>query len=379
MGAAFAGSKLEMKLLFAIKTLSYASGGAERVLADVSSGLSNNGHDISILVFDKPSEVPFYPLNKNIRLFAVGMGEVKCQTTLWEFIKKIFIIRKIIKQDRPDCVIAFMHSTFIPAAFGMIGTNIPLIASEHTVPDHYASRKKEYFLFLISRFFIDRITVVSKAIIESYSPILQARMCAMPNPVLPAEIIANTTGDATINKIILNVGRLEEKKDQGTLIKAFALIAHEYPDWSIRIIGEGKLRLYIEGLIAELNMQKRICLPGATIKINTEYSASHIFALPSIYESFGLATAEAMAHGLPTLGFESCPGTNELIVNNSNGLLIKESGNRVLAFAHGLKLLMENPKLRKRLGDQGINTVKQYELEFIVKNWEELISNVIER
>ena len=319
-----------MKLLFAIKTLSYASGGAERVLADVSSGLSNNGHDISILVFDKPSEVPFYPLNKNIRLFSVGTGEVKRQTTLWSFLKKIFIIRRIVKQDRPDCVIAFMHSTFIPAAFGMIATHIPLIASEHIVPDHYKSRRSEYFLFMLSHLFIDRITVVSKAIIESYSPVLQTRMCAMPNPVCPAKMIANTIGDAAEAKIILNVGRLEEQKDQITLIKAFALIAHEYPDWNLRIIGEGKLRSYIEDLIFELNMQKRICLPGATIKINTEYSASHIFALPSIYESFGLATAEAMAHGLPTLGFESCPGTNELIVNNSNGLLIKENGNRVL-------------------------------------------------
>ena len=231
-------------------------------------------------------------------------------------------------------------------------------------------------LFLLSRFWIKKITVLSSSIIESYSPVLRPKMCAIPNPVHPAETLSDPAGKDAKRKIILNVGRLTDQKDQETLIRAFARLADDEPDWDLRIVGEGELRNRLEEVVRELNLQERVCLPGITSEIEQEYQAAHIFALPSVYESFGLATAEAMAHGLPTIGFSSCPGTNELIVQGKSGLLV-EGETRVDAFAHGLKQLMADEKLRVDLGREGLKTVEQFHPDAIAQIWEDQIRDVL--
>lgn len=361
-----------MKILFAIKTLDKVQGGAERVLADLTSGLADRGHNVAVLSFDKPKGKSFYPLNKKVKRVHLGIGDVKRKATFREVISRMIAIRKAATRMEPDIVVAFMHSTFIPASFAMIGTGVPIIASEHIVPDHYQNKKWEYRLLCLSRFFVKKITVLSQSIIESYTPSLRPKMHAIANPVHPVKRLADPKGIDKERKIILNVGRLTDQKDQETLIKAFALLAHDYPDWDVKIIGEGDLRHNLETIISDLKLKHRVSMPGITPKIEREYQSAHIFALPSKYESFGLATAEAMAHALPTLGFATCPGTNELISHKENGLLI-EGQDRVQVFAQGLKALMDEPNLRYKLGQQGLRTVQQFRPDRIVKQWEDLI------
>lgn len=363
-----------MKILFVIKTLDNVQGGAERVLADITSGLAERDHNVAVLSFDQPKGKPFYPLNRKVKRIPLGIGDVKRKTTFPEVISRMVAIRKATIRMKPDIVVAFMHSTFIPASFAMIGTGVPIIASEHIVPDHYRNRMWEYKLLRLSRFFIKKITVLSQSIIESYTPSLRPKMHAIANPVHPAEMFADPKGEGTARKIILNVGRLTDQKDQETLIKAFAILANDYPDWDIKIIGEGEFRHRLENIISELGLESRISLPGITSKIEEEYQSAHIFALPSEYESFGLATAEAMAHGLPTLGFASCPGTNELITHEKNGLLV-DGGDRAQVFSEGLKKLINDPDLRTDLGHQGLKTIEQFHPDSIVEQWERLIEN----
>ena len=363
-----------MKILFAIKTLDNIQGGAERVLADITSGLAERDHNVAVLSFDKPKGKSFYPLNKKVKRISFGIGEVQHKATFTEVLSRIIAIRKATTRMKPDIVIAFMHSTYIPASFAMIGTGVPIIASEHTVPDHYKNRKWEYRLLRLSGFFVKKITVLSQSIIERYAPPLRQKMHAIPNPVHPAKNPANPKGVSTARKIILNVGRLTDLKDQETLIKAFATLANDYPDWDVKIIGEGELRHKLENSVNELGLESRVFLPGITSKIEEEYQSAHIFALPSKYESFGLVTAEAMAHGLPTLGFASCPGTNELIVHEKNGLLV-DGEDRVQVFAEGLKKLMNKPDMRVDLGQQGLKTIEQFHPDTIIEQWEWLIEN----
>jgi len=361
-----------MKILFVIKALDDIQGGAERVLVDISSGLANKGHDVSILSFDRSGGQSFYPLNKKVKRVSLGIGNARGKTTISEAMARMVAIRKTTRDMNPDIVIAFMHSAFIPASFALAGTGVPVIASEHIVPDHYKNKKIEYLLFILSRYFVKRITVLSSSIIESYSPILRSKMSVIENPVHAAKLQADPIGKQKCKKIILNVGRLTDQKDQETLIKAFAIIADDYPDWNLRIIGEGELRDGLEDTILSLNLKTRVFLPGVTSKIEKEYQAAQIFALPSKYESFGLATAEAMAHGLPTIGFASCPGTNELIIHGENGLLIAD-GDRAGNFAQGLRQLINSDTSRKAMGAAGLKTIKPFKPDTIVEKWEMLI------
>ena len=359
-----------MKIMFAVKTLNHSHGGAERVLTDIASAMATRGHDVSILTFDRPGEEAFYILSPEIRRLDLNVGQTQKTSSAKDMPPRIKAIRKTAGTERPDVIIAFMHSMFIPAAFALKGTGIPLIASEHIVPEHYKTRKLEYALLMATSLLIKKITVVSDAVRKSYPAILHKKMIVIPNPVKMPEDIKQKK-----NKTILNVGRLDPQKDQETLIRAFAQLATNNPEWSLNIIGEGELRPNLEKLTEELNLQNRIALPGLKKDIGSEYAAASIFAMTSRYEAFGLATAEAMSYGLPAIGFADCPGTNEIIKDGLNGLLIK-SDNRVENLAQALRTLIENDDLRQKLGKGGKKSLAPYQLEKIATLWEKLINEV---
>ncbi len=365
-----------MKILFAIKAMNDMKGGAERVLADVTSALSDNGNDISILTFDRPGGSSFYPLNKKVKRICLGIGDTHHKSTWAETHIRMRALRSTVKKEKPDIIVAFMHSMFVPMAFAMIGTGIPVIASEHIVPEYYKTRRLEFILLLFSSLFVRRITVLSEPVKASYPRFLHKKMVTISNPVLKPKLMADPEGKDTARKIILNVGRLDPQKDQEILIKAFAKLAPDYPDWDVRIMGDGELRDKLENTIKEYGLENRIFLPGTTPNISEEYQKAHIFAMPSIYESFGLATAEALAHSLPAIGFADCPGTNELIINNNNGLLI-EGKNKEISLARALKKLMDSPKLRAQMGQNARNSAKSLRPEIIFQKWENLIKDEI--
>lgn len=100
--------------------------------------------------------------------------------------------------------------------------------------------------------------------------------------------------------------------------------------------------------------------------------------MSSVYESFGLATAEALAHGLPAVGFADCPGTNELIESGINGILVS-GDDRVEALAAGLETAMGDPQLRQRMSARGPDSVAEFSVEHIVDRWEGLLDEVISR
>lgn len=365
-----------MRLIYAIKTMNNSYGGAERVLADVTAGLCDNGHDVSLITFDEPNGESFYPLHRNVKRFDLGIGRTERKSGLTETISRMMKIRQIVKAEKPDAAVAFMHSMFIPMALALAGTGIPVIASEHIVPDHYKTRKLEFALFAFSSLFVRRITVISEKIRKTYPPYLQQRMDIIPNPVGKPETDRNGLAhNAKTRNIILNVGRLDPQKDQETLIRAFSRIADDHPDWHLRIIGEGPLRPQLEALITALGLDGRVSLPGISKQIHDEYSAASIFVMPSRYEAFGLATVEAMSHGLPVIGFADCPGTNEVIEDGFNGYLVG-ADDRIEGLSEAMRELIVSESVRQRIGQNGKLTHQKFAPDKIVQRWEKLLDHV---
>ena len=127
-----------MKLLFAIKGLYCAAGGAERVICDVCSFLAEQGgHEVSLLTLDSPGTPPFYSLSPRVRLLQLGLGDPAVPTTLVQFFRRMVSLRRVVKSQNPEVVVSFMHSMFIPMSFALAGLKVPLVASEHTTATHY--------------------------------------------------------------------------------------------------------------------------------------------------------------------------------------------------------------------------------------------------
>jgi glycosyltransferase involved in cell wall biosynthesis len=79
-----------------------------------------------------------------------------------------------------------------------------------------------------------------------------------------------------------------------------------------------------------------------------------------------------MSIGLPSIGFSTCSGVNELIKHNQNGFLALDDREMAL---HLEQLIMDS-SLRSRLGVQSNLAMKEYSFEHMAKGWLNLVETV---
>jgi len=162
------------------------------------------------------------------------------------------------------------------------------------------------------------------------------------------------------------------------LISAFGSIAAHFPNWTLRIVGEGELRGALEVQIKSLGLKGKVELAGAQSNVDAEFVAANLFVVSSLFESFGLATAEALLHGLPAIGFADCSGINELIRDRENGRLVTGS-DRVSALADVLAELMRNPSERQRLSNSSREWIQdKYGISGVLDRWESILAAACE-
>jgi glycosyltransferase involved in cell wall biosynthesis len=365
-----------VKLLFCIKQLHAAVGGAERVFCTVCSELAARGHAVTVVTFDAPQKPPFYPLDTKVRQVTLAIGDASRPAGLFETLRRMAALRALAKAERPDVAVGFMHSMFVPLAFALAGLRVPIVGSEHIVPEHYRGRPLQNLLLVLSAPLLAAMTVLSDTIRRRYPGVVGRRMQVVPNPVAVDDHAAAHQASADA-PVLLCVGRLDEQKDHATLLQAFARVAPAHPAWRLRIVGEGARRADLERMVEALGLGSRVALPGVTDRIDAEYRKASAFVLSSRYESFGLATAEAMAHGLPVVGFADCPGTNELIADGDSGLLVEPGADRVQALALALDRLLGDAALRAKLGESGRRAIDgRFSRRRVCDTWEQLLTGL---
>lgn len=369
MGNIIPGCGIAVKILFAIKKLDNAPGGAERVLCDIASALSARGHDVSIISFDLPGGASFYPLSPSVRRINLQIGDAGRPTGWLDGLRRVRGLRRYLKAHTPNVAIGFMHSMFIPLAIAAWGMRIPVVASEHIAPTHYSGRPLQRFAWWISFLMIKRMTILSDGVAALYPRILRRKMVVVPNPVR----VVRAAPDPAMSHQILAIGRFEPQKAHDVLIDAFARLAADFPAWRLDIVGAGALENILRARIDHHALSSRIGLHAPVQDIDSFYERAAIFATAARYEGFGLAVAEAMYCGLPVVGFADCPGVNELVADGENGLLSAPGADEL---ANALRRLMGDAQMRTRMGQAGRARAASYSVARACGAWEKLLHDI---
>ena len=359
-----------MRLVFWIPALGGRGGGAERVLSIVASGLAQRGHEVLVASADAPPTPSFYAFDPVVKRVRLGSRP----GASWHP-AALLRLRSRLRSFRPDVAIGFMFAGYATLAAAASGAKVPVVASEHTAFDHYRDRALQAWLLRRMAPHFAAITIPSERVRTGYPKAVADRMTAIPNPLAIAGN-GRDRPDHQGRKRLLAVGNLRPEKGHSVLIEAYARIAEDHPDWDLKIVGEGPLKSVLDQAIRDSALEGRAQISGAVADIQAEYRHADLFVMPSAYESFGLATAEALAAGVPAVGFADCPGTNDLIRDCVNGLLVGGS-DRSQALADGLNRLMSSPKLLQEFADRAPGTVAEYATEGIVTRWEELLQSVV--
>jgi glycosyltransferase involved in cell wall biosynthesis len=183
---------------------------------------------------------------------------------------------------------------------------------------------------------------------------------AMPGPPSPLS-----------EPVILAAGRLTPQKGFDLLAEAFALIADEAPDWSVRICGDGPKRDGIEERIAEHRLEDRVVLAGRCMRIWEEMERASVYALSSRFEGFPMILLEAMSKGMAVAAFDCPTGPAEIVQDGVNGRMVPAED--VDAFAAALRDLMADEALRRRCAAAAVEVAHRYDMDAIGAQWEALL------
>lgn len=362
------------KVLLGTISLDRMAGGLEKNIVLLANYLVGAGREVEIVTFDLPEAIAFYSLDPRVGWRKVGRTRPHTRIGFVERLALIRRIRAVVTESGAPTIVCFHHGVLFRFWLAALGTRASVVCSERNSLQLYehVQRTRKWSLNFLLLALVRRITVQFPGYVADYPGWLRARIRVVPNPIEPmARRAMPETADSAGRFAVLCVGRLCAQKNQQALVRAFGALAARFPQWDLRIVGDGGDRLALQALVAELGLGERVFLVGKSSEVPDLLAAAHLFCLPSLWEGFPNALAEAMASRLPAVAFRSCAGARDLIEHGVTGLL---AGPGELETT--LAELMAAPERRTAMGDAALSLTGRYSPQESFQRWERLLEEL---
>jgi glycosyltransferase involved in cell wall biosynthesis len=284
-----------MKIIQVVTQMEAA--GAQKVAALLSAGLRDRGHDSELWFLYKKR--PAYEESETVRVL-IGSKSVKAVLSL------PYQLTKLLRQSKVDALIS--HTSYANVICQPIASLCGVahrIAVHHNTPDvspvltRIADRQLGS-----SAIYTGMIAVAANTQqgFDDYPASYRKKMRVIYNGIPHQEEMSNfdwrsAWGISPAKRVIMNVGRLSEQKNQKVLLEAL----HFLPDAVLIIFGEGELRPQLAEQILQCGLKDRVVLAGEmeSAVVQQCLRQADVFAFPSLWEAAPMALIEAMRAGIP--------------------------------------------------------------------------------
>jgi glycosyltransferase involved in cell wall biosynthesis len=160
--------------------------------------------------------------------------------------------------------------------------------------------------------------------------------------------------------IFLFVGHVIPRKGLSTLLKACAALqARGYEQYTLQVVGDGSQQQELEIFCQEHHLIDRVQWAGriAYDQIGTYFRNADVFVFPTLEDTWGVVTLEAMLLGKPIL-CSTGAGTAELVVHGENGYVFAPEDPDKLADL--MQKFLDQPDLIPAMGDRSKQIMAQY-------------------
>lgn len=270
-------------------------GGAERVVLTLCALQLQQGHTVEVhfLYRSGPLEPEFTALGIPVYSSAAAGGG-----------KIIGRLAQNLKSTQPDVLHMHNATATIYGTMAALKARVPVrISTRHGLTPRSGHWSREGKFWLAARFCQHVVAVSTQAEnnMRGYPLSARSRIVlivngATPSPVSPEEQVERGSGFTFIH-----VARLNEVKDQATLLRAFGLALRQQPALRLVIVGDGPKRDELHALASELQLGDRIVFAGERRFIGNWLAAADCFVLSSLTEGTPVSLLEAMAASLPIL------------------------------------------------------------------------------
>jgi colanic acid/amylovoran biosynthesis glycosyltransferase len=219
----------------------------------------------------------------------------------------------------------------------------------HNVGEYYLAQKVAHakFVFCISDFCRSQLMRLSSP--QHWDKFEVIRLGVDPALFSPSSRVEKTEDDILD---VVCVGRLVSAKGQLILVRAFADLLEQGYMVRLKFVGDGEDRRQLESYVRSRALNSLVEFAGALNHEQTRgiLKSADLFVLASFAEGLPVALMEAMAMEIPCIS-TYIAGIPELIRDGIDGLLVPASSEEKLTSA--MKLLLDNPQLRRKLGAAG--------------------------
>jgi glycosyltransferase involved in cell wall biosynthesis len=358
-------------------------GGAQHVVYELVKNIDTSRYNITIICTD--GKVKSLLEKEMIRIsserhfsiiFLKKRKFIKKQTKfilnkIYDKLKFIFLdfgiildLLKELKKLKPDIVHAHQHGIW--AAYWTLFHGIPIITTIHTNPQVTFPRETEKFIFKLSLLFHRNILIgISKynmRLIQNYWQLADSEVKYVNNGI---DIDNYYTKPHKLFAFI-NVSRQDENKNQSLILRAFARLYWENPQFLIKLffIGDGVTHIILKNLSKELKIDNLVIFTGYINSVAEYLAISDVYISSAHREGLSLSVLEAMAAKLPIIATDT-GGVRDLA--QENGILIADDDDEGLYLA--MKLLRDDNELRLYKGNKSLEMVQAYSAKSMTKGY----------
>ena len=362
-----------MKLVYLIAG-TYRAAGMERVLTEKANWLAAHGYSILIVTCEQQGRDPAFRFDDRIRFEDLDIGYEKNNGGSFadKFLHYPFkqyrhrkALQALLLRERADVVVSM---------FGNEAGFLPGIqdGSRKVLEIHFSRFKKLQYgrkgLWALADRWRTRQDAITATKYDRFVILTEEdkgywgnmdNIRVIPNPrtfVLPepASLQSHT---------VLAVGRYSHQKGFDLLLKAWKMI--DTSGWTLRIAGSGE----------SLGDLPANVIPGPSTNIVDEYRSAAFLVMSSRYEGLPMVLLEAQATGLPVVSFACKCGPRDVITDGVDGILIPECD--IDELAAGMKRLMDDDNLRRRMGEAAFRNSARYDKERIMSLWDNLFRELL--
>lgn len=239
-----------------------------------------------------------------------------------DIIGDIKYIRSFMKKDPGAVFISFFTYQSFYTILAAFGTKAEVIVSERNDPSKTVKGKVDNFIrnILYKCKLCKKIVFQTTGAKEYFDQAIQGKGEIILNPL--KKEVENIQWNPEYKEIVA-VGRLTEQKNYPMLIESFAQFANLYPDYKLRIFGQGELEGQLLKLASRMNVENKVVFEGFCSNVHQQIKSAGMFVMSSDYEGLSNALLEAMAIGLPCISTDSPPGGARMVIESGvNGILV---------------------------------------------------------
>ena len=386
-------------------------GGAERVAAQLMNEFHKKGNKVEfVLTSCKESEVKRTDLDENIPLMLLQDTEYSescfeklkskalrlyssffCKifealklhvpahfaycSFIAQYRKEIQQLRGLMKKDPNMTVVSFLQPSVPMVLLAARGLPNKIIISERENPKRLMKRR--YGKYFVEKYYTraDKVVFQTQDAMATYPDNVNIKGTVIPNPIkgdLPLPYVGER------NKVISTFCRISIHKNLPMLIKAFAMLHEEHPEYILKIVGDAnnaedqEVKRKLHELVGALKLRDYVIWKPFNANVHEDVMYDAMYVNSSDTEGMSNAMLEAMAIGMPVICTD-CPigGARATINHEENGILVPV-GDEVTLY-HAMKKVVEDGQFAIRLSEEAALIRDRLSIENISRQWLEML------